>query len=127
MVLYNNDRPEQPDDIQQKLYKSLVGKVQFAAIQFGLKHAPQVFSTKMEEFGRKMAPDWVAPSEGIQDEPGDTTYSGDFESGGAPDGEYYTRSKSRKSGAGLPIPEGCLDNARVEWENGQSSRDPGDM
>jgi hypothetical protein len=96
-------------------------------MQFGLKHAPQVFSAKVEEFGRKMAPDWVAPPEGIQDEPGVTTYGGDFGSGGASDGGYYTRSKSRKSGAGLPIPEGCLDNDRIEWKNGQSSRDPGDM
>jgi hypothetical protein len=107
---------EQEAAIQQKQYKSMVGKLMFEATPFGQKRSPKDFATQMEEVGKVQTPDWVAPPEGIRAEPG-----------GMLDGGYNTRSKSRRSGAGLPIPEGCLDNARCEWENGQSSRDPGDM
>ena len=127
VILCDKVHLEQTAEMQQKLYKSMVGKLQFASMQFGLKQAPKVLATKLEELGQGLAPDWVAPPEGIQDDPGEKTGNGEHGSGGELDGRYNTRSKSRRSGAGLPIPEGCLDNARCEWENGQSSRDPGDM
>ena len=107
---------EQEDAIQQKLYKSMVGKLMFEATPFGQKRSAKDFATQMHVDGQEATPDWVDPPEGIQAEPG-----------GVLDGGYNTRSKSRRSGAGLPIPEGCLDKARCEWENVQSSRDPGDM
>ncbi len=89
VVLYNKDRSEQTEEMQQKLYKSMIGKFQFATIQYGLKHAPQVFNTKLEELGKQMVPDWVAPPEGIQDETGDKTGSGELGSGGEPDGGLH--------------------------------------
>ncbi len=112
-------------DMMHKELEAAMFKVK--CVQNGLKHAPQDFGAKLTAIGLQSVPDWVAPPEGIQYEPGGMTCSGDFESGGMPDGEKHYRSKSRKRGAGRPIPEGCLDNARTEWENGQSSRDPGDM
>jgi hypothetical protein len=112
---------------QQQLYKSMVGKLMFAATPFGQKQSPTVRAAMLEELGKGLAPDWVAPPEGIQADSGEKTGNGEHESGGELDGGYNTRSKSRRSGAGLPVPEGCLHNARCEWKNGQSSRDPGDM
>ena len=117
----------QTAESQQKLYKSTVGKLMFAATPFGQKQSPKIRAAQLEELGKGWAPDWVIPPEGIQADPGEETDNGEHGSGGELDGRYNTRSKSRRSGAGLPIPEGCLHNARCEWKNGQSSRDPGDM
>jgi hypothetical protein len=105
----------------------MVGKLLFAATPFGQKRSPNVLATTLEELGKGLAPDWVAPPEGIQDDPGEKTGNGEHGSGGELDGRYNTRSKSRRSGAGLPIPEGCLHNTRGERKNGQSSRDSCDM
>jgi hypothetical protein len=126
-ILYDKAHIEQTEESQQKLYKSLIGKAMFAATPFGMKRSPQAFAAELADIGKGLAPDWVAPPEGIQDDPGEKPGTGKHGSGGELDGGYNTRSKSRKSGAGLPIPEGCLHNAGCEWKNGQSSRDPGDM
>ena len=115
------------EEDQQKQYKKMVGKLMFAATPLGHKHSPTVRAEMLKELGKGLVPDWVAPPEGIQADAGEQLGNGEHESGGGLDGGYNTRSKSRRSGAGLPIPEGCLHNARCEWENGQSSRDPGDM
>jgi hypothetical protein len=127
VVLCDKAHLEQKEEVQQKLYKTTVGKIMFAAMQIGQKRSPKDFATQVVEFGKGVTPDWVAPPEGIQADPGEKAGNGVQGSGGELDGGYNTRSKSRRSGAGLPIPEGCLHNARCEWENGQSSRDPGDM
>ena len=127
VVLCDKAHLEQKEEVQQKLYKTTVGKIMFAAMQIGQKRSPKDFATQVVEFGKGVTPDWVAPPEGIQADPGEKADNGDHGSGGELDGGYNTRSKSRRSGAGLPIPEGCLDKARSELENGQSSRDPGDM
>jgi hypothetical protein len=91
-------------------------KFKVKCVQHGLKHAPQDFCAILTALGLQPVPDWVAPLEGIQYEPG-----------GMPSGGDYDHSKSIKHGAGLPIPEGCLHSDQNEWENGQSSLGPGDM
>ena len=137
VVVCDKTQFEQEDASLQKQYRSKVGKLMFEATQFGQKRSAKEFATQMREVGslvtqmmdvgKGLNPDWVAPPEGIQATAGEQLGKGEHESGGGLDGGYNTRSKSRRSGAGLPIPEGCLHNARGEWENGQSSRDPGDM
>jgi hypothetical protein len=62
----------------------------------------------LEELGKGLVPDWVAPPEGIQADPGEKTGNWEHESGGELDGGYNTRSKSRRSGAGLPIPGSAI-------------------
>ncbi len=94
------------DQLHRELESALC-KVKYA--QFGMKHSPKAFEAKLMDFGLQTAPDWVAPPEGIPDEPG-----------GGHGGGFFDHSMSVKSGAGLPIPEGCLDNDPDEWENGQS-------
>ncbi len=48
VMLYDKDRPEQTAEMQQERYESMVGKLQLATFQFGLKHAPQVFNRSLE-------------------------------------------------------------------------------
>ncbi len=67
-------------------------------VQYGLKHAQQDFYQDMVKTMQQQVQDWVDPPEGIQDN-----------AGGA-----VTCS------AGLPIPEGCLDDGLFMTWNGQS-------
>ncbi len=70
VVLCDKAHLEQKDAVQQKLYKSMVGKLMFAATLFGQKRSPKDLATQIEELGQGATPDWVAPPEGIQADPG---------------------------------------------------------
>ncbi len=49
--LYESMVGKLQEESQQKLYKSMVGELQVAATPFGLKQSPKVLATKLEELG----------------------------------------------------------------------------